>query len=160
MNPIPPLADAELGFDTQLIEAIAATIILALLMALALFNYRPYLDKARIAEGYVLAREFQIDAELFYAHHGIWSSDTVNDEVGHDVQATQLENGVITLRYQPTRGLSITDALSFRPTVKTNVEFPATVFWSCGYAPPKAGFTIHGENRTTISPDYLTAVCR
>jgi hypothetical protein len=160
MNLISPLRDAENGFHALLIEGVAALAILVLLIFLALFYYRPYLHKAGVTEGYGLARPFQVDAQLFYAHYGSWALNDASHEAGNAVQDLQLQDGIITVRYRKTQGLSTDDLLSFRPTVKTGDELPATVFWSCGDALPKAEFTAHGENRTTISPDYLTAVCR
>jgi hypothetical protein len=162
---VSPLGDAENSLYPVFIEVAAATALIALLIFLALTNDTPYIYKAKAAEGYGLARVFQIEAELFYAHHGDWSINDAISDVGQYVQDMQLQNGVITLRYRNThgfnsRGLSTDDALSLRPTVKTGSELPATVFWSCGYAAPKAGFTPHGDNQTTIPPDYLTFVCR
>lgn len=160
MKLIPPLRDSESGFYTLLIEGVAALAIIILLIFLALLYYRPYLHKAEVAEGYGLARPFQVAAQLFYAHHGSWAINDAIHEAGNAVRDLQLQDGVITVRYRKTRGLSTDDALSLRPTVKTGVEPPATMFWSCGDASPKAGFIAHGENQTTVSPDYLTAVCR
>jgi len=160
MNLISPLRDAESGFYPLLIESIAALSIIALLIFLAMTNYRPYLHKAEVTEGHGLARPLQIEAQLFYAHHSSWAINDTSHETGNAVQNLQLQEGVITVRYRKIQGLSTNDTLSLRPAVKTGVERPATVFWSCGNAPIKAGFTAHGDNRTTISPDYLAAVCR
>jgi hypothetical protein len=160
MNSIPPLADADSDFNARVIEVLAAVAILVLLMALALRDDRPDLDKARVAEGFSLARSFQIDAELFYAQHGAWSINALDEPAGNEVETMQLENGVITLHYRPTHGRTAADASSLRPTVETDAKFPATVFWSCGYAIPQAGFTVHGASRTTRSSAYLSALCR
>lgn len=160
MNPLPLAWNADRAFDARVIEILAAVAILVVLMALALRDYSSYLEKAHVAEGYVLARPFQIDAVLFHAHHGSWSVDAPVSTGGQSVQDLQLQEGVVTLRYSQTRRRPATHALSLRPTVKTAAEWPATVFWSCGYAVPKAGFTAHGENRTTLSPADLSALCR
>ena len=160
MNVISKFYDIENSRFCSLIEFPAVLVIISILIFLALLCYRPYLYKTEVAEGYEMVRSFQVEAQLFYAHYGNWLvSDTAND-VSKYIQNMQLQNGAITIRYRNIKGLSTDNALSFRPAVKNDPEPPVTVIWSCGYALPKAGFTPHGENQTTVSPDYLTSVCR
>jgi len=51
------------------------------------------------------------------------------------------------------------DILSLRPAFSDG-ELAHTIVWVCGRAPAPRGFTVRGENETTIPASKLVAACR
>ena len=51
------------------------------------------------------------------------------------------------------------EIISLRPAFTAD-ESPTAIVWVCGNAPAPRGFTVRGENQTTVPTSMLVAACR
>jgi len=152
------------------IELMFVIAIIGILASVAIPQYQVYLNRARVAEAFILLPPIKKAVATYYAHTGEFPTDNHAAALpaaslirGDYVSQIQIEHGAIhiTLKLsslaegaQPEQGF----ILSIRP-VQSPEALPY-LYWLCGedtqlVAPTKAV----GENKTTLPTQYLPSHC-
>jgi len=151
------------------IELMAVVSIIGILAAVAIPAYTNYLDRAKVAEGIILANAVSKNVTDFYAHRGTFPQSNFSLDLpaaetlqGKYVKQIQVNNGVVNVQFmaEAFRGTDEqTLWLSLRPALVEQMPITGIVGWICGYATAVNGLQVIGENRTTIPQALLPMVC-
>lgn len=153
-----------------LIELMFVIAIIGILASVALPQYQVYLNRARVAEAFILLPPIKKAVANYYAYTGEFPADNHTAALpvasliqGDYVSQIQIEQGAIhiTLKLpllteeQEKQGF----ILSVRP-VKTPEALPY-LQWLCGEDTqlPKSTAKVVGENKTNLPTKYLPSTC-
>lgn len=146
-----------------LIELMTVVVIIGLLAAMAIPNYRDYFSRARIAEAFSLVAPVRQAVADYFAYFGRFPGNNsvagliaAADIDGRTVTAMEVGNGAIHI------GMLLENkphTLSLRPAVAMEYPPPEIIAWVCGYAAPE-GMQAYGNNRTDIEPTLLPPQCQ
>lgn len=153
------------GFS--LIELMVVVGIIGILAGIAIPQYQSYTVRSQLVEALTLAREVQTDVTAYHKRFGRFPKNNnaagapeAKFLIGNYVKRIEVENGAlhVTLGNKVNNNLQ-GKILSLRPLVVTGS--PASpISWSCGNASAPTGMQSVGENKTTVSKEYLPYPCR
>ncbi|MBB1126357.1 pilin [Thiospirillum jenense] len=150
-----------------LIELMVVVSIIGTLAAIAIPNYMPYLIRAQIAEGLMLAEDIKSTVQTFYKERGSFPIDNQmagvpapNKLLGNYVKGMTVANGAIHIQYGHDVHTSVANkTLTLRPQVV--IDSPLSpMSWSCGHHQPPPGMRAIGDDRTDLPNELLPHACR
>ena len=150
-----------------LIEMLMVVAVLAILALLALPSYQGKVVRDQIVEGSALANlaKGPIAAQwsatktlpVDNASMALPAADKI---VNNFVSALAVQDGAIHITYgNRANGNLKNKILTLRPAVVTDAPV-VPVTWVCGFASAPNKMTAMGDNKTTISKEYLPLNCR
>ncbi len=150
-----------------LIEMLMVVAVLAILALLALPSYQGKVVRDQIVEGSALAKlaKDPIAAQwsatktlpVDNASMALPAADKI---VNNFVSALAVQDGAIHITYgNRANGNLKNKILTLRPAVVTDAPV-VPVTWVCGFAAAPNKMTAMGDNKTTISKEYLPLNCR
>ena len=150
-----------------LIEMLMVVAVLAILALLALPSYQGKVVRDQIVEGSALANlaKGPIAAQwsatktlpVDNASIALPAADKI---VNNFVSAVAVQDGAIHITYgNRANGNLKNKILTLRPAVVTDAPV-VPVTWVCGFASAPNKMTAMGDNKTTISKEYLPLNCR
>jgi len=149
-----------------LIELMFVVAIIGILAATAIPAYSDYLKRAKVSEAFILASSITKSIGDYYAYHGKLPKDNhvvglpEPQELGGEyVEALEIENGAIHVKFQEEARLNDAPQLTLRPAIVNAYPPNNALTWVCGYAEAVEGMTLNGDNKTDINPQYLPQVC-
>lgn len=157
-----------------LIELMIAVVIVAILAAIAVPNYREQVVRAQVSEALNVAGPAKLAVATEFAAAGEAPADRTaaamsadaSDTSGEYVESVDVNDGVIVVTFNSEAHPELTGAeLALIP-----YESPSgSVVWQCGNAPAPSGLDLLGtasggntatHRTSTVEPRYLPASCR
>ncbi|MES2581367.1 MAG: pilin [Pseudomonadota bacterium] len=154
-----------LGFT--LIEMLVVVGVLAILVLLALPSYQGKLVRDQIIEGSALAKLAKDPIAAQWTASKTLPVDNASvplpapdNIVNNLVRAVTVQDGAIHITYGNRANGHLKDKiLTLRPAVVEDAQI-VPVTWVCGFATGPDKTTTFGENKTSISKEYLPINCR
>ncbi len=154
-----------LGFT--LIEMMMVVAVLAILALMALPSYQGKLVRDQIVEGSALAKLAKDPIAAHWTANKTLPADNASialpapDKIVNNlVRAVTVQDGAIHITYgNRATGLLKDKILTLRPAVVEDAQI-VPVTWVCGFATGPDKTTTMGENKTSISKEYLPLNCR
>lgn len=160
-------------------ELVIALSLLVALIGIALHYYRVPLYRAEMTHVYAYFKMMRDPVEMYWNLNGRFPPDieTALDVEGMSANrsfydgtdynartsnAAELEydkSGALTLRVKSDHSGLKDKLLTFRPAL-IDSGGGQRIVWLCGYRLPPANAVVPAENRTTLSPEFLEAICR
>ena len=150
-----------------LIELMIVVSIIGILASVAMPQYQVYVHRSEVTEALSMAANVREDVTAYYVETlefpknnkqaGVPEPDKL---IANRITGVEVDNGAIHVTLgnkiaKPLQG----KVLTFRPaTVDGSPKSP--ISWLCGYDEPVKGMSSVGENKTSLSDDYLPAACR
>lgn len=150
-----------------LIELMVVVAIIGILATITLPQYRTYIHRSEVTEAIGMAANIREEVTAYYVETLVFPKDNQQAGVpapdkliGNRITGVEVDGGAIhvTLGNKIAKPL-YGQILTFRPaTVDGSPKSP--ISWLCGYDEPVAGMSAVGENRTSLSKEYLPMACR
>jgi type IV pilus assembly protein PilA len=154
-----------LGFT--LLELMVVVAILAILALMTLPSYVDALIRNQVVEALPLADIAKKPIGLAWSATQAFPPDNASiglpppdKVVSNLVSSMVVQDGAIHMTFgNRAHGRLKGAVLTFRPAVVEDAPV-VPVAWVCGFSVGPDKMTIHGENRTSVPPQYLPAKCR
>ena len=150
-----------------LIELMIGVAIIGIMASVSLPAYQVYVSRAKVAEALALVGELKPNVIEYYRSKGRFPKDNQQAGVppsqyiiGHYVTSVAVDSGAIHITMGNKVNAGMQDkVLTLRPLIVTNS--PASpVSWICGHDEIPPGMQAVGDNRTSLSTEFLPAACR
>ena len=150
-----------------LLELMVVVAVLAILALMALPSYVDALIRNQVAEALPLADIAQKPIGAAWTATQAFPPDNASvglpppdKVVSNLVSSMVVQDGAIHMTFgNRAHGRLKGAVLTFRPAVVEDAPV-VPVAWVCGFSVGPDKMTIHGENRTSVPPQYLPAKCR
>ncbi len=145
-----------------LLELLLSLLIIAILLAVSIPIYQVYLNRVKVSEAMILMVGVKTDIVTHYSYYGKFPANANQLNivtVGNYVEELNVDNGVITSKFDQSNEVLANLALSLVPAL-AKTELPKVIRWTCGYASTPDNFVSQGTNQTDIPPEYLVSICR
>ncbi len=156
---------SERGFT--LIELMIVVAIIGILASIAIPAYQDYTIRAQVVEAFSLTSELKPSIRDYYKDRGVFPATNqvagvpkAVHLIGQYITDIEVTDGAMHVRFGNYANLRVANKiLTIRPSyVTANPSSP--ISWNCGYSEAPEGLTANGENKTTVSPQYLPSACR
>ena len=150
-----------------LIELMVVVSIIGILASVAMPQYQVYVHRSEVTEALGMAANIREDVTAYYVEMLEFPKDNKhagvpepNQLIANRITGVEVDDGAIHVTLgnkiaKPLQG----KVLTFRPaTVDGSPKSP--ISWLCGYDEPVQGMSAVGENKTSLSDEYLPAACR
>ncbi len=150
-----------------LIELMVVVAIIGILASIAMPQYQVYIQRSEVTEALGIASDVKDHVTIYYREKLAFPKDNAetgipepDKMISNRITGVVVEGGAVHVTLgnkvaQPLQG----QVLTFRPaTVDGSPKSP--VSWLCGYDEPVKGMSAVGENKTTLTNEYLPASCR
>jgi type IV pilus assembly protein PilA len=150
-----------------LIELMIVVAIIGIMSVMAVPTFHQYVVRTQVTEALELTESIKKAVTGYYTAQKQFPADNQaagvplpEHLIGNFTSRVEVENGAIHITLGNRINARLENKiLTLRPVyVTANTTSP--ISWVCGYAEAADGMTAQGENRTNVSPFYLSIKCR
>lgn len=150
-----------------MIEMLVVMAIIAILAMMALPTYQDKMIRDQVVEALPLADIAKLPVALSWAALQSFPADNAaaglpaaDRIVSNLVKSVQVQDGAIQITFgNRANGIIKDKILSLRPAVVDDAPV-VPVAWVCGFAQGPDKMTVKGENKTSLTPNFLPVKCR
>ena len=150
-----------------MLEMLAVLAVIAILALMAVPSFQDQILRDQIREGLPLADIAKRPVELSWAMAQALPPDNAaaglpapDKIVNKQIRSVELKDGAIHVTFGNRASTALAGKiLSLRPAVVEDAPV-VPVTWVCGYAEAPDKTTLKGDNRTSVSANFLPAACR
>lgn len=149
-----------------LIELMIVVAIIGILASIAIPAYQNYTIRAQVTEAFSLASELKGPIQEYRKERGVFPADNAaaglpppDKLIGNYVTRVDVHQGAISVTFGNFSNTHLEGmVLTLQPLIVTGS--PASpMSWRCGTRGVPKGMEAVGENRTTVSPQFLPSAC-